>query len=149
MHKKKAQGFTLVELLITIAILGLLVVVALPAYRESVLRSNRSDAQITLNRLATLQEQYYFRTNQYTDDFANLIDGATSGVPIDSNEGHYSISVDTNATATDPATTWTMTAEAQPDQAADTACNKIILNSMGVKTAERADTTANNEECWR
>ena len=132
---QKAQGFTLIELMITVAIIGILTAIAIPSYRDSVRKSNRADAQISLSRLATLEEKYFFRTNNYSADFADFIAGATSGAAIDSDEGHYSIAVSGGGTA------WSMTATAQGNQAGDTDCATLTLNSLGAKTGASAD-------CW-
>lgn len=142
---KKTQGFSLIELMMSIAIVGILVLVGLPTYHQSVLRSRRADAQISLNRLATLQEQYYFRTNQYAADFADIINDASSGDTVDSNEGYYSITV----TRTHEGNGWSMTALAQHEQVDDAACRTLTLTHLGIEAATSADGSANSEECWR
>lgn len=136
-----SKGFTLMEILITVAIVGLLAAIALPSYQASIRRSNRADAQITLSKLATLEEQYYFRSNQYTGDFADIVNGATTGQPIDSDEEHYSIAL------TGGGTTWSMTATAQGVQANDTDCASLTLTSLGNKTALDSSNAASTE-CW-
>ena len=141
---KKFRGFSLTELMIALAIVGLLAAVALPAYRDSTRRSNRSDAQITLSRLSALEERHFFRTNQYTGDFADMIPGAVSGNPVDSDEGHYSIAL----TLTGGGTGWSMTATPQGDQANDAACASLTLNSLGQKTALDSGGNPNADECW-
>lgn len=135
------KGFTLIEMMIVVAVIALLTLVGLPTYRDSVRKANRADAQITLNRLATLQERHFFRTNQYTADFADLISGATSGDPIASDEGHYSIALSGGGTS------WSMTATATGDQANDTACASLTLNHLGQRTATKSDASASTE-CW-
>ena len=141
----KTKGFTLIELMIAVAIIGILVAVALPSYRNSVLRSNRADAHLSLARIATLQEQFFFRNNQYTGDFADIVNGVTSGQPIDSDEDNYSLVV----TATGGGTGWTVTATAQGDQTDDADCNSLTMTNLGVKTALNSGGTANNTECWQ
>ena len=141
----KANGFTLIELMITVAIVGILVAVAFPSYQASVLRSQRTDAHLSLARIATLQEQYFFRTNRYTSDFADIVTGATSGSPIDSDEGHYTIAL----AITGGGTGWTATATAQGAQAGDAECAKLTLTGFGVKTALDSGGSANNTECWQ
>src|SRR5688572_24627478 len=90
---KKHAGFTLLELMISITIVGITTAIALPSYRDSVLKTNRSDAQISMAGLATQQERFYFMHNRYTGDFADIIEGAVSGDPITSEKGHYSIAL--------------------------------------------------------
>lgn len=139
---KKAFGFTLVELMIVVAILGILATIAIPAYRDSTLKANRADAQITLSRLSTLQERYYFRTNQYTGDFNDLVSGvADNTTSITSDDGYYTIAL----TAT--ASSWSMTATATGSQTDDTACYKLTLNNLGSKTAVDSSNNASTE-CW-
>lgn len=133
----------MIELLIALAIVGVIAAIALPSYQQSIRKSNRADAQITLSRLATLQEQYFFRTNNYTDDFADLIAGAVSGANLQSNEGHYSISL----TLTGGGSGWNMIATPQGDQLNDDECLAINLNSLGAKTATDSDGAASSV-CW-
>ena len=142
-RQRRQKGFTMIELLVVLAILGIIVAIALPSYRASIRKSQRTDAHISLSRLATLQERFYFRTNNYTDDFADLIGGATSGSPVDSDEGHYSISLSANAGGT----VWTMVATAVGDQAQDTECAKLTLTSLGAKTSVNSANTA-SQDCW-
>lgn len=136
-------GFTLVELMIAIAIVGIIAAVALPAYRQAVLKSHRSDAQITLSRLATLQERYYFGNNSYTDDFADIIAGAVSGQPVSSDEGRYSVAL----TLLGGGTGWSMTATAAGEQADDTDCATFTMTSTGARSAATS-AAVSNPDCW-
>lgn len=143
-HKKLGmRGFTLIELMVTVGIVGLIAAIALPSYRQAIRKSNRSDAQISLSGLATQQERYYFGNNSYTGDFADIVTGAVSGDPVTSDNGHYSIAL----TLTGSGTGWSMTATAIGDQADDTDCAKLTLTSLGAKTAVNSDNDA-SQECW-
>jgi len=147
---KKSQGFTLIELIVVVAIIGILVAVSLPAYRRSTQKANRADAKITLTRLATLEERYYFRENNYTGNFADIISGATANQPVNSDSAYYSIAVAVTGGAA--ATGWTMTATGQGTQALDTDCKTFTLTSLGAKTAtnsSNATSAAINKECWQ
>ncbi|MEW6982136.1 type IV pilin protein [Colwelliaceae bacterium 6471] len=131
----KQIGFTLIELMIAVAIVGILAAVAYPSYVDFVKRSNRAEAQSELLRIANLQEQYYMDHRTYTSDMTQLGLGADPYIP---EQGNYSI--DTSAIAAD-GSTYTLTATAINAQASDTTCAKFNVNELGTKSA----TSAN---CW-
>jgi type IV pilus assembly protein PilE len=139
---RKHQGFTLLELMITVAIVGIIAVVALPSYRQSVLKANRTDAHITMASLATLQERFYFTNNKYTGDFADIVDGIDAGDPVISDEGLYSIEL-----LAGNISGWTMEATAIGEQADDTACARMRVTSLGEKTSYDSD-DALTTDCW-
>lgn len=141
---RKHNGFTLLELMVTISIVGITAAIALPTYRESVLKTNRSDAQISMTGLATLQERFYFTHNRYTGDFADLIAGAQPGDPVISERGHYSIALAASANGRE----WTMEATAINKQAEDHNCAKMAVTSKGQKTSFDSSAAASTD-CWK
>lgn len=68
MNRKHSAGFTLIELMIVVVIVGILASVALPAYREHVIRGNRAAAQAMMMNLANREQQYMMSNRVYADD---------------------------------------------------------------------------------
>ena len=135
----KSLGFTLIELMIVVAIIGILASIAYPSYTDSVTRSNRSEAQRELVRLANLQEQYFVDHREYTNNISDLGVGVAATFSTDS--GLYKI------TATVEGTTFELEALALGVQAAnDAGCLKLFITDTGKKSAGTATTAAT--DCW-
>ncbi|MBL4940406.1 MAG: type IV pilin protein [Colwellia sp.] len=123
----KQTGFSLIELLITVAIIGILAGIAYPSYVDHVTRSNRSEAQRELLRLANIEEQVFIDFRSYTDDMRDL------GMAVDpyiTESSNYSI----DAALANDGQTFILTATAQYSQADDTDCAELTINEAGVKT---------------
>jgi len=123
-----SYGFTLIELMITVAIIGILASIAYPSYTDFITRSNRSEGQRELLRYANLQEQVYVDSRFYA---ANMKGLGKSTVTIKTNSENYIISVSDQT-----ATTFTLKAEAQNNQTSDTGCTTLTVDEIGTKTPE-------------
>ncbi|RLU00876.1 type IV pilin protein [Ketobacter sp.] len=141
---KRNQGFTLVELMIVIAIVGVIMAVALPAYNSHVQKTRRSDARTALQEAAARQERIYTESNTYTADLTRLVtnpDGQSSP------EGYYDISVALSCSRTVSNTSYsscfTLTATAKGLQADDAECATLTLTHAGVKASTPA-----GGDCW-
>ncbi|GJM12315.1 MAG: type 4 fimbrial biogenesis protein PilE [Pseudohongiella sp.] len=143
MKNTRSSGFTLLELLIVVAIIGILSSIALPAYQNSVLRSGRAEAKSELLQVAADQERYFSNFNTYVDDATPLNTPVVAGRDRTTQNGFYAISVAACGAGT-IATCFLATATAQNDQAAD-ACTTLTLSDTGARGAT-GDTT---NECWQ
>ncbi|MDF2178220.1 type IV pilin protein [Aliiglaciecola sp. CAU 1673] len=116
---QRIQGFTLLELMIVVAIVGIIAAIAYPAYQGQVLESRRDNAQQELLRLQLQEEAYRLQNNDYGD-------GGDIAVPV----SDFYVFTISNATAT----TYTLTATAKGTQTKDTGCTTLTLNQSMVKT---------------
>lgn len=139
MQSKPTQGFTLIEILIVVAILGVLASIALPAYQNSVLRSGRAEAKGELLIVASDQERFFSSNNAYVVDATPL--NTTDGTTRTTETGLYSITI--AACGAGIATCFTATATPQGNQVND-ACTTLTIDSIGVRGAT-GDTV---DECW-
>lgn len=154
--RRRATGFTLVELMIVVIVLGILVAVALPSYQGYVIRTSRSAAKSVLLQAAARQEQYFSDHKSYADSMTDL-GYASDPVNID-NQGQpagtnivYQVSVTpqnaartTNATV--PVLYYTLAAAPQNRQTRDTKCGTLSLREDGQRFETGTDTAY---ECWR
>lgn len=132
MNKGPIRGFTLIELMVVLLIVGILSAVAVPTYRQYVIRAQRTEAKTALLRLAANQERHYLQNNTYTDDLALL--GFETGV---SENGVYTLNVPIADT-----TTYQAIAVPTPggglndvDMSQDDACARFTINAAGQRSA--------------
>ena len=142
-HRTFNNGFTLVELMLVVAVVAILAAIAYPSYREQILKSHRSDAKQALMNAATLLEQYYQENKGYPA--AGDMTDVGLADPYVTPEGYYNIQFSGAATAT----AYTLKATPVGDQVNDTACYAFTLTSRGAKSNQDASsTTINNDRCW-
>lgn len=131
--KKIQVGFTLVELMIAVIIVGILAGVAIPRYQDSVRRTDRSEAKSELATVAGRLQTCYSTYGQYNNDLCGVYKAMKDGEITSSGSGFYSVDFATAAAIT--ATTYTLTATAiKLPQTKDTGCTEMTLSNTGVKT---------------
>lgn len=136
---KKTQGFTLIELMIVVAVIGILAAIAYPSYQEHVNKSKRADAQASLMELSHFMERYYTANGRYNKSDGSAPDLPFSKAPKDGGSENYGLAL----SAVD-AFSYTLTATAKNSMANDK-CGNLTLTSKGVKGNSKGNTT----DCWR
>jgi type IV pilus assembly protein PilE len=136
---KSASGFTLVELMIVVVIVGILAAVGYPSYSQYVTRANRSAAASFLLTVSNKQEQYMLDARQYASTLTALNLAAPSEVA-----SNYTITVAANNAATPPGYTITAT-PISAQLSNDTGCANLTLDQTGAKGISGTSTVA---ACW-
>ncbi|WP_444914805.1 type IV pilin protein [Microbulbifer sp. TRSA007] len=133
-------GFTLIEVLLVVAIVGILGAIAYPSYMESVRKSNRAEAKVEMNDVAQRLQRCFTAYSAYDDAGCSVANEITDGNTLSTQNNYYSIS------GVLTATTYTLTALPQSGsaQAGDSDCTSFTLTQAGVTDA----TGTSADDCW-
>ncbi len=133
--QKRSRGFTLIELMIVVAVVAILATIALPAYNDSVRKGKRSDAKAGLMDAASRLEQFYLDNKSYTIDMTKL--GYSAANNVDTSDKYYKMTVAAGSCG-NISTCYIISTVPQGGQASDS-CGTLTVNSLGIKTPS---------ECW-
>lgn len=135
---KKNRGFSLIELMAVVVVIGLLSVIAIPSYQKYVQRSQRAGAKSTLLEAAQFMERYRSSNFKYVDASGNA-PALPGGLQVSPNQGTKRYDIALSAVN---ATSFTLTAT--PSGWADSLCGNLTLTNLGVKGQSVGDTAT----CW-
>jgi type IV pilus assembly protein PilE len=139
------SGFTLVELMIAVAIVAILAVIAYPSYDQYVLRSKRAEGKALLQRIAGEQERFFTAQSSYTNDLTGAKPGGLGFASNASERGCYTATIALNngglgyVLAASPASS-----DDCGDQTRDTQCGSLTIDNLGTKGASGPLGT----DCW-
>lgn len=135
------KGFTLIEIMIVVAIIGILAAIAYPSYDAYVKRGYRSEGMALLNDIAARQERYYAQTHTYVTSSTDL-----NNLGLTLNNGHVASATGKYAVTVgkvDNDGGYTLTAT---QNFGDTKCGNLTLNGLGVKGRSGSESL---NDCWK
>lgn len=131
-----ARGFTLIELMITVAIVAILAAIAYPSYINYIVRSNRAAAESFMQEVAAAQERFLLDNRAYAPDLTTLQYASNVPANVASN---YTLAL--SASSVPPSYVLTATPQGS-QQTNDTACGQLALTNTGAKTPSSSN-------CWK
>ncbi len=141
----KQSGFSLIELMVAVAIVGILAAIAVPAYTTYYAQSYRSDALRELVRIVNRQEEYFSDQFTYAGDMTLL---GMDADPYVVESGQYTIAV-VDADTADLTQGYTLKATAKTNQASnDPSCVTISIDHLGQKSSTDSDGSDSTSTCW-
>lgn len=144
-QKRRSQGITLIEILIALAIIGVIAAIGYPSYISYYAQSYRADVLREIARAVNRQESFYADQLTYTADMKEL---GYDTDPYTSESGNYTIDVVTDS-STDLEQEFLIRATAKTAQAEnDPSCVTMSMNHLGEKFSEDKDKNDTSQTCW-
>jgi type IV pilus assembly protein PilE len=143
--RHQERGVTLMELLTVIVVLGILASIAVPSYRNYLIRAQRTDAKTALLRVQAAQEKFYLSNNGYTQNVATAQPGGL-GLSATSESGYYDIRIDFDEEDGNQSYTAVATPIAGKGQEDDDQCTSLSISDTGARAATGP---GGRDLCWR
>ena len=148
MHRARQSGFNLVELMVVVAIVGIIAAFAYPSYLDSVRDTRRADCTGAMTSLGSAMERFYSVNGTYLGAATGGANTGAPGIfsttcPVDGNNPNYYLTIQA-ATAS----TYTLRAAPLGDQQND-GCGTLSLTNTGLKGVVGADSGVTWQNCWQ
>ena len=147
----RRRGFSLIELMIAVAILAIIVSVALPSFMDSIRKGRRAEGIGAIAAVQQAQERWRGANTAYTNNLSEAANGTPPGlgIPLTTANGRYTLNL--NGTAT--FTAYVITATAAGSQADDTRCAVMAARQVGGQLSYGSSATstvdwADANGCW-
>lgn len=157
-HHRRPRGFTLIEMMITVAIIGILAAIAYPSYTEHVAKGRRSEVKGTLLEASQWMERFYSENYRYDRNTAGtaitntaLFGGAFTQSPR-TGTAAYTLAINAPSTGANAGRSYTITAT-RTGAASNDRCGDFVIDQSGNRrvinfNASFANAAAAAAACW-
>jgi len=139
---RQQRGFSLMELMVAVTIIGIIVAIALPSYNSHMLNTRRTAATACVVEMAQFMERVYTTSMDYSRNNAGVETVLPDSSCRNDLTAFYTLSLEPTAQ------TFTLTATPIGAQENDTSCGVLTLDQAGARTAAGSGAAAKVRECW-